>query len=218
VLLPLEDDKADEVTDTEAGRLEMPIGWHRLETRSHASSAAGESKEHSFILEEDACDKDRDARTQERPVGDIMPQAQTEGEAFCRKEAEEEEEKEAEKESSVPERPPPVAEEKDQTSQPALVTLQATVTAALKEGLAGGKRNVLMKGSASAGTLLPHRRLAPVRLAGKGMPYVLKEPFPGAPSDLLTSNICGIEALLASRRAAWWKSGLLDEIHFVKPL
>lgn len=90
--------------------------------------------------------------------------------------------------------------------------LQASITAALTRNWSGFKKGVL-KTSASAGTLLPQRRISAPRKAGRGMPYVLKEPFPQAPSVNLTSNICGIEALLAGRRAAWSKSGLMDETH-----
>lgn len=97
--------------------------------------------------------------------------------------------------------------EKDDAS-----ALQASITAALTRNWSGFKKGVL-KTSASAGTLLPQRRISAPRRVGRGMPYVLKEPFPQAPSVNLTSNICGIEALLAGRRAAWSKSGLMDDTH-----
>lgn len=98
-----------------------------------------------------------------------------------------------------------------------LPTLQASITAALTHNWSGPKQGVL-KASSSAGTLLPQRRLSVPRRAGRGMPYVLKEPFPLAPSSNLTANICGIQALLAGRRAAWSKSGLVDELRAIESL
>jgi len=44
----------------------------------------------------------------------------------------------------------------------------------------------------------------------RDMPYVLKEPYPPIPSDRLHSNICSINALIASRRRALSKSGIAD--------
>eukprot|EP00930_Biecheleria_cincta_P075501 TRINITY_DN62674_c0_g1_i1.p1 TRINITY_DN62674_c0_g1~~TRINITY_DN62674_c0_g1_i1.p1 ORF type:complete len:476 (-),score=83.35 TRINITY_DN62674_c0_g1_i1:191-1618(-) len=95
-----------------------------------------------------------------------------------------------------------------------LTALQASITAALTRNWSGPKQGVL-KTSSSAGSLLPRRRISAPRRAGKGMPYVLKEPFPEAPSHRLTANICGIEALLAGRRAAWSKCGLVDEMRTI---
>eukprot|EP00435_Cladocopium_sp_Y103_P028897 s662_g7.t1 len=56
---------------------------------------------------------------------------------------------------------------------------------------------------------LPSRRYA-VPPKG-GIPFALKEPYPEAPRQgYLCSNISGINALLASRRSALSRSGVLD--------
>ncbi|CAE7559390.1 unnamed protein product [Symbiodinium natans] len=58
---------------------------------------------------------------------------------------------------------------------------------------------------------LPCKRYALPKAKGmQDMPYVLKEPYPAAPSDSLCSNIYNINALIASRRRALSKSGIVD--------
>lgn len=58
---------------------------------------------------------------------------------------------------------------------------------------------------------LPSKRNSlPKATSMRNMPYVLKEPYPPIPSDRLHSNICSINALIASRRRALSKSGIAD--------
>eukprot|EP00913_Durusdinium_trenchii_P011874 g11152.t1 len=72
--------------------------------------------------------------------------------------------------------------------------------------MAGSRSQVLNSSSAT----LPSRRYAMPR-PRSGIPFALKEPYPEAPrSGYLCSNISGINALLASRRNALSKSGVLD--------
>mmetsp|Transcript_21431 Transcript_21431/g.50263 ORF Transcript_21431/g.50263 Transcript_21431/m.50263 type:complete len:84 (+) Transcript_21431:176-427(+) len=57
---------------------------------------------------------------------------------------------------------------------------------------------------------LPSKRSSLPKAGMRDMPYVLKEPYPPIPSDRLHSNICSINALIASRRRALSKSGIAD--------
>jgi len=100
----------------------------------------------------------------------------------------------------------------EETQQDNLTALQATVVNALAISFSGGKKRVL-RHSASAGSLPMRRYDRRYSRYAKRLPFVLREPFPDAPSDQLTSNICNIDALLEGRRAAWSKSGLVDETH-----
>lgn len=70
-----------------------------------------------------------------------------------------------------------------------------------------GERYVQVLNSSTAS--LPSRRYS---LPPKGgIPFALKEPYPEAPRQgFLCSNISGINALLASRRSALSRSGILD--------
>ncbi|CAE8595560.1 unnamed protein product [Polarella glacialis] len=71
---------------------------------------------------------------------------------------------------------------------------------------AGGKsKTQVLQASASAGSLLPSKRNTAPRMPSRFLPYALGAPFPDAPATM-----CGISTLLAVRRAAWEKSGLVD--------
>mmetsp|Transcript_51152 Transcript_51152/g.91911 ORF Transcript_51152/g.91911 Transcript_51152/m.91911 type:complete len:395 (-) Transcript_51152:96-1280(-) len=93
-----------------------------------------------------------------------------------------------------------------------LTALQATMATVLATSFQGGKQRVLRQ-SASAGSLPRRRYDRRYSRYARKLPFVLREPFPDAPSDQLTSNICNIDGLLAGRRAAWSKTGLVDETH-----